>query len=138
MLVLDAFNSGSIPVHLLTREALRLYLAHLEPEHGILALHVSNRFLDLGALVAALARDAGLAMALSHREAPGEWSSTWALLARKPDALPLPVSDVTASAVVWRDDYSNLVALLRVRSGIRAAESAAAIELEAAALDPAR
>lgn len=140
VLVLDAFNSGSIPVHLLTREAVALYLKHLEPVNGVLALHISNRYLDLRPLVSALASELGLSIAIRHREDPGEWSSTWALLARRPEALPLAaVSDLTGSHTVWRDDHSNLLTLLRVRSGSRhPVDSAAVIEAEAIALDPAR
>jgi hypothetical protein len=58
LIVIDAFSSDSIPVHLLTREALALYQRKLAPDGAIL-FHVSNRYLDLAPLVAALARDAG-------------------------------------------------------------------------------
>lgn len=141
VLVLDAFNSGSIPAHLLTREALALYLAHLEPAHGVLALHISNRYLDLRPLIFALADEFGLSLAIHDREDPGLWSSTWALLARRAEALPLaPGAGVPRRvAPVWRDDYTNLLPLLRARSApVRPAEEAAAIEAEALALDPAR
>ena len=57
-IVIDAFSSDSIPVHLLTREALALYRRKLSPT-GVILFHVSNRYLDLAPLVAALARDAG-------------------------------------------------------------------------------
>ena len=59
VLVLDAYSSDAVPVHLLTREAVKLYLARLAPG-GVLAFHVSNRHLDLRPVVAALAKDAKL------------------------------------------------------------------------------
>ena len=63
ILTLDAFSSDAIPTHLLTREAFALYRAHLAPG-GVIAFHVSNRFLDLAPVVAALAREPG---------SPGGW-----------------------------------------------------------------
>ena len=59
MMVLDAFSGDSIPTHLLTREALALYLTKLAP-NGVLAFHISNRYLDLHGVLGALANDAGL------------------------------------------------------------------------------
>ena len=59
VLIIDAFSSDAIPVHLLTREALRVYLSRLAPD-GLIAFHISNRFMALGRPVADLARDAGL------------------------------------------------------------------------------
>ncbi|HEX2210727.1 MAG TPA: fused MFS/spermidine synthase, partial [Longimicrobium sp.] len=60
LILLDAFSSDAIPVHLVTREALQTYLARLAPR-GIIAFHISNRYLDLEPVVAALAKDRGLA-----------------------------------------------------------------------------
>src|SRR5262249_45082582 len=60
LIVLDAFSSDAIPLHLLTREALHLYLDKLA-DHGLIAVHISNRFLDLAPVLGALARDADLA-----------------------------------------------------------------------------
>ena len=59
MIAVDAFSSDSIPVHLITREALAVFLRHLKPD-GVVAFHVSNRFLRLAPVVAQLAADAGL------------------------------------------------------------------------------
>ena len=59
LIVLDAFSADAIPVHLLTREAVLLYLSNLD-EHGLLAFHVSNRYARLKPLLAATARDASL------------------------------------------------------------------------------
>jgi hypothetical protein len=125
MLVLDAFSSDSIPVHLLTREALRLYCAKVA-NSGLLAFHVSNRRLDLKPIVARLAADAGLAgcdcedfhiSAQEHHD--GKEISEWIVLSRRAELLrqlardprwpPLPASD----GPLWTDDFSNLLMALR-------------------------
>lgn len=141
VLVLDAFNSGSIPAHLLTTEALELYLARLAPDDGLLALHISNRFLDLRPLVFGLAQAHGLAVAIVERNDPdGESSSLWALLAKRAQTLPVPPATPPAGmrTVIWRDDYTNLLALIRLPIPERRTDSPAALEAEATALDPAR
>src|SRR5690606_10698778 len=72
VLVLDAFSSDAIPVHLLTREALRHYLSRLTPD-GVLAIHISNRYLNLRPAVAALVADAGASALLGEdRRVPPE------------------------------------------------------------------
>jgi hypothetical protein len=121
LIVLDAFSSDAVPVHLLTREALEVYLGHLT-EDGILAFHVSSRFCRLLPVVAALARDAGLA-GLSqddqHLDPPRRLPSTWVLLARRPEHFGKlhkgdswqPLSQVP-SLSVWTDDHSNLLSVL--------------------------
>ena len=65
LIVLDAFSSDAIPVHLLTRQALRIYLSKLS-QHGLIAVHITNRFLDLAPVVGDLAADAGLASLRQH------------------------------------------------------------------------
>lgn len=120
LLVLDAFSSGSIPVHLLTREAFELYMEKLTRD-GILAFHISNRHLDLAPLMRAMATDLGLATALEDG-APSEAStqklgSRWAFLARSSEALgargfPSEALSSSASSVrVWTDDRSDLWSL---------------------------
>ena len=69
MLAVDAFSSDAIPVHLITREALGVYLQHVKPD-GIVAFHVSNRFLDLIPVVARLAQEHGAHVVLV-RDDPG-------------------------------------------------------------------
>ncbi|MBI5687429.1 MAG: fused MFS/spermidine synthase [Verrucomicrobia bacterium] len=125
MLVLDAFSSDSIPVHLLTREALRLYCAKVA-DGGLLAFHVSNRRLDLKPIVASLAADAGLAgcdredFDISPAERrDGKEVSEWIVLSRRGELVrqlardprwqPLP----PASGPLWTDDFSNLLMALR-------------------------
>jgi len=125
MLVLDAFSSDSIPIHLLTREALRLYCAKLA-DGGLMAFHVSNRRLDLKPIVASLAADAGLAGCdredfniRAEERRDGKEVSEWIVLSRRaelvrqlerdPQWQPLPVS----RGPLWTDDFSNLLTALR-------------------------
>jgi SAM-dependent methyltransferase len=121
LIVVDAFSSDAIPVHLLTREALRLYLEVLKPD-GVLALHISNRYLRLEPVVAGLAEDAKLGGRLVIDDPFAEESehgieSTWAVLARTPAPFGGLASDVhwTASTLevdprvgVWTDDFHSL------------------------------
>ena len=125
VLAVDAFSSDAIPVHLITREALGTYLRHMKPD-GIVAFHVSNRFLDLIPVVARLAKEHG-AHAVLVRDDPDEEEdvrrsrSDWVLVSRDPAAL-------TREAMVereateaedrpewrtWTDDYSNLIQILK-------------------------
>jgi hypothetical protein len=125
ILVMDAFSSDSIPVHLLTREALGLYLRKLAPD-GVLAMHLSNQYLLLAPVVADLARDAGLIclyqedVALSQEETEdGKFPSKWAVLARRTaDVGRLAVDrrwqrlDGRPGRAVWTDDFSNLLSVV--------------------------
>ncbi len=123
-LLVDAFSSDSIPVHLLTREAVALYMKRLRPG-GLLALHISNRNMELASVVAAIAKDLGLAARI-RRDHPagaannpdGRTASVVVALARDPATLaPLDAAaDWTPLAptgtAAWTDDYSNLVAAI--------------------------
>jgi len=125
VLAVDAFSSDAIPVHLITREALGVYLKHVKPD-GIVAFHVSNRFLDLIPVVARLAQEHG-AHAVLVRDDPDEEDdhkrsrSDWVLVSRDPAALKRP-EIVERGAVApeerpewrtWTDDYSNLIQILK-------------------------
>ena len=121
VLALDAFSSDSIPAHLLTREAFAIYLQHLRQPDGVLAVHVSNRFLDLGRVVYGLADACGLqALRFSDPGGPGIYKSDWMLLTTSPRvltdgeivrmSLPRPA---TPPLRLWRDDYYNLWQILR-------------------------
>ncbi len=126
LIVVDAFTSDAIPVHLLTREAVRLYLERLKPG-GLLAFHLSNRFLDLEPVVANLAGDAGLAGLIEEdesEETKGVASSTWAVLARTPETLGRLAHDTRWTAAereanprvgVWSDDFHNLLSVFKWR-----------------------
>jgi spermidine synthase len=122
ILVVDCFSSDAIPVHLLTREALAVYLQKLAP-NGVMLFHLSNRYLDLKPVLAALAADAGLTVCRQREDlvidaadrAAGKSPSTWAILARNPNdlgpleksALWMPI-ELPPGFRVWTDDYSHL------------------------------
>ena len=123
LLVLDAFSSDAIPVHLLTREAVEIYRQHLAPG-GALAVHTSNRYLDLRPVVQRLAEHAGLHMAVIQDDPGDEWWSyrtTWILLAEQSAFLEAePIKDVTddfkpieENVALWTDDYASLFPVLR-------------------------
>jgi hypothetical protein len=84
LLLVDAFSSDSIPVHLLTKEALLLYKDRLT-EHGLLALHISNRYIDLEPVVGVLAKETGLVARVfrdDDQSPPGKARSSWVVLAK--------------------------------------------------------
>jgi hypothetical protein len=121
VLVLDAFSSGAVPVHLLTREAFELYQRHLAPG-GVLALHVTSRHLDLGPLLLAQARLAGrLAWEIESTadEANGLLDARWILLGAG-ESWPGPRLRAAGRSLAervepirpWTDDFSNLLAVL--------------------------
>lgn len=124
VLVLDAFSSDAIPVHLLTREALELYEARLKSD-GILAIHISNRFLRLRPVVENLAIDAGLSLSTIADEPDSKnwwlYNTTWVLLARDPEQVDDPTFTrvrlepigYTPEVGVWTDDFSSLLPIVR-------------------------
>jgi len=119
VLAIDAFSSDSIPVHLITREAIRVYMQHLAPD-GILAVHVSNRFLDLKPVLANIAQAEGLAVRSITDHPPEPASMTdWVLLARTPAAFDSellnvaePIEPVPAFSL-WTDQFNNLMDVLK-------------------------
>lgn len=123
VLAVDAFSDDAIPVHLFTKEAFALYLAHLAKPDGILAVHVSNRYLDLVPVVVKFADHYGLARAVIESaldEARGVYKATWVLLVRDGGILDRPIFRAAAlpvsapdSARLWTDDYSNFLSVLK-------------------------
>ena len=127
LIILDAFSSDAIPVHLLTREALAVYMRKLRAG-GIVLLHISNRYLELQPVVVELARDAQLAGALGDYDVTPEerlelkHGSRWVALARRPATLAALVRQPhwrvlapQANAPVWTDDFSDVLSVLRWR-----------------------
>ena len=128
ILALDTFASGSIPVHMLTVEAFRIYLRVLAPD-GVLAVHISNRALDLEPVMSALARRLGLFARIKRYSAPKELpppqeakSSVVVALTRDEDtyrALDLDAGWVplrsSGRVRAWTDDYTSIVPILRWR-----------------------
>jgi hypothetical protein len=126
-ILLDAFSSDAIPTHLLTAEAVTMYLDRLAPG-GVLAVHVSNRYLSLTPVVARLARAVGAAGAAGRdvsglsREHPFLSSSAWVLLARDRSALGTAASApgweplvAPAGGRAWTDDYTDVLSAVRWR-----------------------
>jgi hypothetical protein len=126
ILVIDAFSSDSIPMHLLTRECMALYWQHLKPD-GILALHISSHFMDLHPVVRTLAEDAGYEPLLMHWEKPEEnphpaySTSDWILITRNEAFLAdlevqshkTPWPESSAVPILWTDDYGSLLQVLK-------------------------
>jgi hypothetical protein len=123
LIVVDAFSSDAIPVHLITKEALELYFQKLTPD-GILAIHISNRHLLLGPVLGKIAQKldkAALREWDNRGGGSGKNTSDWVVLANTPADLAalkkrddrwLPV-DVPAKQSLWTDDFSNIVGVLR-------------------------
>jgi hypothetical protein len=126
LLVLDAFSGDAVPVHLLTREAFEVYQRHLNT-NGLIAVHISNHYLDLEPVVVNLARHFGYQLAAidyEDTENEGDWwlySSTWVLLTRNPQILNSPAIHAAAYTVktnnlavpLWTDDFTSLFQILK-------------------------
>ena len=116
LIVLDAFNSDAIPIHLMTQQALELYLSKLT-ENGIIAYHISNRHLDLQPVIGNLAATQNM---VGIR---GFWGgSNWVFIARRAEDLGTLIVDPRfqllvpdATKRVWTDDYSDIISILRIR-----------------------
>ncbi len=122
VLVLDAYTSDTIPLHLITREALALYLQKLAPD-GVLIFHISNRHLRLERVLGVLAQDAGLSCVIQNESggddnellATGKIPSKWMVMARHPETLAKLASDQLwqrppphLRARLWTDDYASV------------------------------
>ena len=127
VLVLDAFSSDAIPVHLLTVEAFDLYFSRLQPA-GVLAVHVSNRHLDLEPLIGAIIEARGLygmtkedRVLTEEEQNTGRRPSHWVAAARTPSALATLGAHgwralrVDPEVEPWTDDYSDIISLVAAR-----------------------
>jgi spermidine synthase len=126
LIVMDAFSSDAIPVHLVTQEAMQIYLRKLATG-GLIVVNITNRYLDLEPVLAALAQDLGLtALKRDHRDisAPeltaGTAASRWIALARQSEDLASLSKDYGWQAIaspanfpLWTDDFSNLLQVIR-------------------------
>jgi hypothetical protein len=123
VLAVDAFSGDAIPVHLLTRQAFSLYWKHLNPD-GVLAVHVSNRYLSLGPVVAmGAAEDHKTAKMINFesddRKGTEESNSDWVLVTSRPGFFDQPELkdanriDPIPNLRMWTDDYSNLYKILQ-------------------------
>ena len=120
VLVLDAFAGDAIPVHLLTIEAFAIYLRELNPD-GVLAIHVTNRYLELQPVIRDIANHFGLESARLHQPAgplvkPGDWimlASNSSVLGQAGIASKIKPLDSQRKSRLWTDDYSNLFQILK-------------------------
>lgn len=122
VLAVDAFSGDAIPVHLLTRQAFELYWRHLKPD-GVLAVHVSNKYLDLGPVVALGAAATGKKAMMISNEPDDDREidpSDWVLVSSRPGFFEqddvkhaaMPIQPIRGLRM-WTDDYSNLYKILR-------------------------
>jgi hypothetical protein len=124
VLVLDAFSSDAIPMHLLTREAFQVYAKHLRGPGSVIAVHISNQTLDLRSVLAGIARDFGFhAVRVEPLIPTGPFSqSDWILLSR--DAAAISGAEIVKHSeafparthpIFWTDDYCDLLSVMRWR-----------------------
>ena len=121
LLVLDTFSGDSIPVHCLTKEAFELYLSRLKPG-GVMAAHISNRYLDLSPVFAAIKRQFGLegTVIITKGDMKISLDAMWVVLSRSrtiledPElkAVSRPEMDTCKPIRLWTDDFSNLLDVL--------------------------
>ncbi len=122
VLMLDAFNSDSIPAHLVSREAVQIYLKKLKPD-GVILFHVSNRYMNVEGLVSAVLIDASLTGLVRYDDdddAVGKAASDYVIAARRPEDFGSLQKDENWSHVEkpagiqpWTDDYSNMMQIVR-------------------------
>ena len=124
LLAVDAFSGDAIPVHLVTREAFLEYFRHLKSD-GIVAVHVSNKYLDLVPVVAGIAESLHKSAIVVYDAAPeGSYlaANDWVLVAGKPEIFGDPIFHVDSvedahsqpRIRLWTDDYSNLLQILNL------------------------
>jgi spermidine synthase len=124
LLALDAFSSDAIPVHLLTKEAFDVYERHMKT-NGIIAVHISNHYLDLEPVVANVARQIHYKLAIvDYDEFEDDWwlySCTWILLTHDETILDRPAIRLAATTPhtnsakvpLWTDDFASLYQILK-------------------------
>jgi len=125
LVVVDAFSSDTVPVHLVTREAIELYLEKLA-DHGLMAFNISNRYLNMKPVLGELARDAGLASVVQddahvdpNELSRGKFPSTWMLMARQRSDFAALASQpiwqdvqIPPGSRLWTDDYSSIINII--------------------------
>lgn len=121
VLAVDAFSGDSVPIHLITAEAMDVYLRHVQPE-GVVAFHVTNRFLNLPPVVEKIALSKDLHVAFVHDEATDSdlRRTDWMLVSRSAARLQQPAIKEATSPVqriaglrLWTDDFNNLFGVLK-------------------------
>lgn len=122
VLILDAFSGDAVPVHLLTREAFETYWQHLDPDDGIIAVHISSRHVNLFSVLqgASAYFHADCVLNVNHALIDPLNTSYWAFLARRPGALKIKGLEQTSTPFkkqipprLWTDDYSDIFRLIK-------------------------
>lgn len=123
VLAIDAFTGDAIPLHLLTREAMQVYRRQLAPD-GVIAIHVSNSYVDLAPAIARVADSEGLQARVVESfavPAEGAYRATWVLVAANPAFFAIPAVHAAAMPIprrpdlrVWTDDYTSLLPVMRL------------------------
>ena len=121
LLIVDAFSSDAIPIHLITKEAVQLYFRNLQPD-GILMVHISNRYLHLEPVVGNVVRDLGFAARVGdddEDQSSGKYASQWVAVAKTAADLQDLTTDDDWTVIrpddfvgVWTDDFSNILTVL--------------------------
>lgn len=123
IILADAFNNDTIPVHLITREAIARYVSHLRDEHAIVAVHISNRYLDLLPVLMSIAQEEGLSLLnvyLQNQQQFPSVTSHWVLLSPSPETFNAEIFKGAASPLsekkvpAWTDDYSDLFSVIKL------------------------
>lgn len=118
LLILDAFSSDAVPVHLLTTEAMRTYASKLAPD-GMMAVHISSRVFNLQPVIAGAAQDLGWPVAAKNGgEGEGASLSEWVVLSPSPERVDDLVGNddwrpLTGHVVTWTDDFSSTLSVLK-------------------------
>lgn len=130
LLAVDAFSSDSIPLHLVTREAFRIYGRALQPD-GVLMIHITNRFLDLEPMIAAIGAAEGWTVRARFYDPKATTShaqlytqSRWVAMTRTPQAMAAFQADMPAGAwaeprvrpdpTAWTDDFASILPVLKL------------------------
>ena len=118
MLAVDAFSDDSVPMHLLTREAVLGFMKRVG-DNGILAMHTSNRYLDLGSILIRIAEESGIPVVYVNDDGQDEGasSSTWILLSMNKDLIMGPEiagvkAEPAAGTPLWSDEHINIFPIL--------------------------
>ena len=135
LIVLDAFSGDTIPMHLITKEALALYRSKLAPG-GIIAFHISNNYFDVSPVLGNLAQDAHMTALIANDTAvtdaqrdAGKQASIWVVMAEEPGDLDALAADTSRGfrwqplhgrpgSRLWTDDYSNLLGVVKSFTGV--------------------
>ena len=129
ILIMDAFSSDAVPVHLLTKEAFAIYVRHLKPD-GTILVNISNRYLDLRPVVENAAQAFGFQSVHINNEDGGDneddggwwlYASTWMILSKNKEFLERPaIRNVASPALttpntipLWTDDYTSMFKILQ-------------------------